>query len=807
MTALLQDFRYAIRGLARNRTFTVIAVLALVLGIGANTAIFSVVNAVLLRALPYRQPDRLVMLWEHNFSKKVTPHNPVNPGNFLAWQDEAKSFTSMAAWTDAQVAVSGGTQEPVSVQVRYASSPIFSTIGVKPAMGRVYTRAEDVPNGPKLAVVSYEFWKKRFGSRADAIGTQFRLGGEGFTVIGVMPENFHFFDDVKIWAPIQFGDNDRSARGRFLHVVARLKAGVTLERADTELRTIAARRARDVPQLNTNWTANVQSLRDVLVGDVRTGLFVLFGAVGFLLIIACANVANLMLSRASNRSKEFAIRASLGATPARLTRQLLTEGVVLSVVAALAGIGLAVLGIHAIVALIPRNFPIPSISAVAVDGRVLTFTLIVAVVTGIAFGLAPARSASRASLQDALREGGRTGTNSGRASARLRAALVVAEMSLAIILLAGAGLMIRSFAQLHSVDLGFNPEHSLMAEIALPTAKYQSDTAIAAFFSETESRIAALPGAQSVGAVSYLPLTNQRSATGFTVVGHSAPLPGQEPTGDMRAITPGYFRAIGIPIRSGRTFTDADVAGHPDVAVIGEALARAYWPNSNPVGQYIDYKWGGKVRVQIVGVAADVRDAGPSKDPYLEIYRPLAQFPSSSMTLVVRTAGDPATLQTAVRKTVLSVDVDQPIARLETMQTIVAESLGTNRLSMMLFGLFGVVGLVLACIGIYGVMSYGVMQRTREFGIRMALGARPSNIRDLVVRGAATLTGIGILIGLAGALMLTRLMRSLIFGIAATDPVTYLGSAVTLSAVALLASYLPARRATLVDPAIALRNE
>ena len=802
-----QDLRYAIRGLARSRTFTIVAVLALAIGVGANTAIFSVVNAVLLRGLPYQQPDRIVMLWEHNLTREVPLHNVVSPANFLAWQDEAKSFQAIGAWSDAEGAVTGGNQEPVSVQLRYASASIFPVLGVKPMLGRAYTRDEDVPNGPLLAVISYDFWKQRFGGSSSVLGTRFRFKGLPITVIGVMPSDFRFFDPVKIWIPAQFDNADRAFSGRFLHVVGKLKPGVTLAQANAEMRVIAQRRALRLPQMDANWTANVQPLRDALVGDVRPGLLVLLGAVGFLLLIACANVANLMLARAAGREKEFAIRASLGARPARLARQLLTEGVVLSVAASLLGVALAVLGIHAIIALIPKGFPAPSIADVAIDGRVLVFTLVIAILTGIAFGLVPARAASGAVLQGALSEGGRSNTGAGRATARLRGALVVAEMALAIILLAGAGLMIRSFSELNSVHLGIKPEHALTAEIALPTTKYKSDTSQVAFFNETESRISALPGVRAVGSISYLPLSGQRSTTTFTVAGRPRPPRGQEPAGDMRAVTPGYFRAIGIPLKKGRTFTDADVAGRPDVAIIGETLARTYWPHQNPIGQYLSYEWDKDTPVQIVGVAGDVHDAGPDKDPYLEIYRPLAQFPYAGMTLVVRTAGDPAALEMGVRRAVRSIDADQPVTKLETMDALVAESLGKSRLSMMLFGLFGIVGLVLACIGIYGVMSYGVMQRTREFGVRMALGARPSDVRDLVVRGGAMLMLAGIVIGVAGALALTRLMSSLVFGVTTTDPVTYLSSVVMLATMALLASYIPARRATQVDPATALRNE
>jgi len=499
-----------------------------------------------------------------------------------------------------------------------------------------------------------------------------------------------------------------------------------------------------------------------------------------------------------------AIRASLGATQGRLVRQLLTESVLLSLVASMVGLGLAALGTRAIVALIPATFPARAISDVGIDGRVLAFTLAVALITGLAFGLVPALSLSRSALHETLKEGGRGGASATRATARLRGALVVAELSLAIILLAGAGLMIRSFSALRHVPLGFESSHAVMAQISIPTRKYVSDTAQVEFFRELESRIAALPGVRSVGAISFLPLSGDRSASDFTVPGRPTPPKGAEPVGDMRAVTPGYFQAMGIPIKAGRPLTSADVANTPSVAVVSETLARTMWPNESAVGKFIDYEWGKQEHVQIVGVAGDVHHEGVDKQPFMEIYRPLPQFVYSSMTLVVRTAGDPLAIAKPLRDAVRSIDRDQPVGQLETMDAVVGASLGTSRLSTMLFGLFGVVGLVLASVGIYGVMSYGVMQRTREFGVRMALGARPSDVRGMVVRQGATLTAIGILVGLVGALALTRLMRTLLFAVTPTDPVTYVGIALVLGAVALVASYLPARRATRIDPVIAL---
>ena len=806
MDLLLQDLRYAGRALLGRPAFTVAAVLTVALGVGANTAMFSVVNTVLLRELPYRDPSRIALLWEHNLSSEQV-HNSVSPANFLAWRDATHSFEAMGAWIDSPGSLTGPGDEPMALQVRHISAEVFSILGVRPVVGRTFTAAEDNPTAPRVAVISHALWQQRFGGRRNVVGETFSLGGTQYTVVGVLPNGFRFFTAVPLWVPIRFGTEDRNWPGRFLKVIARLKPGVSIQRADAEMHMIAQRRAAEFPQFDANWTANAQPLRENLTGDVRTGLLVLLGAVGFLLVIACANVANLMLARASARQKEIAIRASLGATRTRLVRQLLTESVLLSVVASLVGLGLAAVATRAIVALIPPTFPARAITDVAIDGRVLAFTVAIALVTGIAFGLVPALSISRGALHDTLKEGGRSGSAATGATGRLRSALVVAELSLAIVLLAGAGLMIRSFTALRHVELGFESEHAFMAQVSIPTRKYRSDASQVEFFRALEARVAALPGVQAVGAISFLPLTGDRSASDFIVPGRPAPPKGAEPVGDMRAVTPGYFRAMGIPIKAGRPLSAADLANTPSVAVVSETLARTIWPNENVVGKFIDYDWGAMQHVQIVGVAGDVHHEGVDKAPFMEIYRPLTQFVYSSMTLVVRTTGEPLMLAGPLREAVRSIDRDQPVGRLESMNALVGESLGSSRLSTMLFGLFGVLGLVLASVGIYGVMSYGVIQRTREFGVRMALGARRSDVRGLVVRQGATLTAIGIVVGLGGAFALTRLMRTLLFGVTPSDPVTYVGIALLLGAVALVASYLPARRATRVDPVIALRDE
>ncbi|HEX6966328.1 MAG TPA: ABC transporter permease [Gemmatimonadaceae bacterium] len=803
---LTQDVRYCLRSLLNARVFTAAAVGTLALGIGATTAMFSVVDAVLLRRLPYANPNGLVMLWEHNFTKGMD-HNSVGPANFLAWRDQTRSFTSMAAFVTGRFTVIRAGSEPVSVQTRLTNASLLPMLGAHPVLGRLFTESEDQPGAPRVAVLSYDFWKQYFGGRPDVVGSTVRINDQDATIVGVLPKDFRFFEPVALWAPIRFPPEARTIGGRYLRVLARLKPGVTVDQADGEMKAIARRRAIEVPQLDANWTALAAPLHEDLVGDSRTPLLVLFGAVGCLLLIACANVANLLLARAADRRREIAVRIALGASPRRIVRQLLTESVMLAVIGAALGIAAAFVGTRLLIALVPPQFSVATVADVGVNARVLLFGIGVALVAGVAFGLFPALQAVRGDAQDALKEGGRTGGADSRRSGRLRAALVVAEISLAVMLLAGTGLMVRSFIDLSHVPLGFEPMHALTAEIVLPSHKYQSDTAAVQFFEDAETRLAALPGVRAVGAISYLPLSGQRSASSFTVVGQPVPPRGQEPVGDFRAVTPGYFRAMGIPIEAGRALEPSDRRDAPEVAVVSRTLARTFWPNESAVGHELRFEWDGWHTVRIVGVAGDVHHDGPRAEPFMEIYRPLEQFPYSGMTMVVRTAGDPVSLARPVRETIRAIDPDQPIAQLRPMTELVSASLGSTRLSTILFGLFGGIGLVLAMIGIYGVGAYTVEQRRHEFGIRMALGARPRDVLAMVVRRGLVLTSIGIVAGVAGALALTHLMRALLFGVAPDDPVTFAWVAMLLAGIAALSSYLPARRATRIDPVSALRSE
>lgn len=808
---LVRDTRYAVRSLRRAPSFTAAAIATLALSIGATTSIFSVVNAVLLRGLPYPNADRIVALCEKNLSH---PEQPVcgvgslNPGNFLAWHDRVRSLDASAAFVEQRVALAAAGADPIAAQARFTTAEIFKVLGARPAIGRFFTAEEDRPGGPNVLVLSHAIWRDHFGGDPGVIGRQVRMNENAYTVIGVTAPGFGLYDPVDVWMPIRFGPANRTAPGRYLRAVGLLKPGASFDQADREIKRVALERQREQPEFNTNMTALVRPMRQQLVGDSQRVLWTLLAAVGFLLLIACANVANLLLARAADREREVAVRISLGASPRRIVRQLLTESVLLSLIAAVIGFALAVKGTQALVALVPTGLSTAQAAGgVSVDWRVLAFAALVAVGTGLLFGVAPARHALTADVHESLKEGGRGGSSVSRSSGRLRNALVVAEMSLALVLLTGAGLMVRSFAALQQVDLGFRPQGVLTARLSFPARKYKTDTALVQFMQAAESRIAALPGVQAAGSISYLPLTGLRSVQGFNIEGRPALEPSAAPGGDMRAVTPNYFAAMGIPIKEGRGFLDTDLAGTPDVAVVSQTLARTFWPDSSAIGHYLLYQWDRPERVRIVGVAADVHDDGPQTQPYMEIYRPYSQFVYSSMALVVRGAGDPGHYATPVRNAIRELDRDMPLASVEPMTTLVSRAVGSTRLSTVLFGLFGILGLVLAAIGIYGVMTYTVQQRRHEIGVRVALGARPSDVLRLVVRRGALLSLAGIGVGLAGALIASGLMRKLLFGVPPRDAPTFIAIALILAGVGIVAAYVPGRRATRVDPVSVLRGE
>jgi putative ABC transport system permease protein len=801
-----QDLRYGMRSLLKKPGFTLTAVIALALGIGANTAIFSVINGVLLRSLSYANPDRIVMLWERSVTEtRRQMQNVISPANFLDWQKQSTSFEQMAAIGDQRVNLTGGTGEPEEIKAQFVSQPFFAALGVQPLVGRPFLPEEDTVGNDLVIILSHELWQTRFASDPGVVGKQATISGRQRTIVGVMPPGFHFLDNqVRAWMPLALDPaiDYREKTGRYLRAVTRLKPAVTVQQAQGELTGIAKQLEQAFPKKNTGWGVNVVPMHEQVVGEIRPILIVLLAAVAFVLLIACANVANLLLSRAAARQKELALRAALGATRIRLIRQMLTESVLLALMGGVLGVFLAYWGIQVLIAFSPDN--IPRLNEITIDPRVLGFTFAISLLTGVLFGLIPALQASRPDLNDALKEGSR-GSTGGR-SRTFRNIFVVAEVSLALVLLVGAGLMIRSFMRLQSVETGFNSENVLTMRAQLPRKKYAEPHQIVDFFKQAQDRIAALPGVQAVGAISYLPLTGLASRDSFKIAGQPPPAPGQEPGVEVRVVTPGYFQAMGIPLLKGRLLNERDVK-ETRVLLINETMAKKYFPGVDPVGKQMEVFWDGSGPDEIVGVVGDIREGALSKEPEPAIYWSHWRVPYSGMALVVRTSGDAARFGTAVQKEIRALDPEQPVADVRTMQQVIAKSIARPRFNTLLLTIFAGVALVLASVGLYGVMNYSATQRTHEVGIRMALGATRADIMRLVVGNGMLLTFIGIGLGVAVSLLLTRVMASLLFGVTATDVPTFLGVSLVLAGVALVANYIPARRATRVDPVIALRYE
>jgi putative ABC transport system permease protein len=801
LETLFQDLRYGLRSLRKKPGFTITAVIALALGIGANSAIFSVINGVLLRSLAYRDADSIVMVWEKNFQRGRS-QNSVSPANFLDWKKQSVLFEQFAASWDTRVNLTSGG-EPEEIQVQRVSSDFFSVLGVPPRLGRSFAREEDAPGANPAVVLSDELWQSRFGGNPAIIGQSITASGRTLTVVGVMPPGFHFLNtQVKAWIPLALDPaNDWRKQGRYLRSVARLKSGVTIQQAQAELDGIAKRLEQDYPDYNKGWGANLVPMHEQIVGDIRPVLLVLLAAVAFVLLIACANVANLLLSRAASRQKELALRAALGAGRTRLIRQMLTESVLLAVMGGALGVFLAYWGIQLLLALAPDN--IPRLNEITIDPRVLIFTLAISLVTGLIFGLVPALQSSRPDLSDALKEGARGSTGGSRLFRNL---FVVAEMALALVLLVGAGLMLRSFSQLHQVKTGFDTDHVLTMRVQLPTAKYQQPAQRTEFFKIAQERLATLPGVKSVGAISYLPLTGLASSTVFNLATQPDLPPNESPGTEVRIVTPGYFSAMGIPLLKGRMLDDHDGA-ESRVLVINETLARKYFPGQDPIGQRLIINWEPKVADEIVGVVGDVKETALAEEANPAIYWPHPREPYQFMNFVLRSAIDLATLTAAAVKEIHALDPDQPVAEIRTLDQVVAKSIARPRFNALLLAIFAGVALVLASVGIYGVMNYSATQRTQEIGIRMALGAKPGDILRLVVGHGMKLTLAGIVIGVIASLALTRVMANLLFGVTATDLLTFVAVSAILTTVALIANYIPARRATRVNPVIALRYE
>ncbi|HEX8775383.1 MAG TPA: ABC transporter permease [Pyrinomonadaceae bacterium] len=811
MRTMLQDIRYGLRVLLKQPGFTLVAIVALALGIGANTAIFSVVNAVLLRPLSFKEPERLVAVWETNnqLSADMRNRNEVAPGNFLDWREQNQVFEQLAALVYANANLSG-VDEPERIQSMLVTTNLFQALGVQPLMGRAFLPEEENINSQRVVILSHELWQRRFGGDPSVLGRTLTLNGNQTVVVGIMPPAFQLQfpvnTKVEMWMPLRLNPADAGRKAHYMYVLGRLKPGVSVSQAHAAMNGIAARLQEQYPETNAEKGANVVSLHKQLVGNVQPYLYLLFGAVGFVLLIACANVANLLLARVSARHKEVAIRIALGASRLRLIRQLLTESIMLAGLGGMLGLLLAYWGIDLLIALSPAD--VPRLEEIGLHGPVFAWTLLVSLLTGLLFGLAPALQASKPDLNEALKEsGGRTTGGVGRS--RLRNMLVVSEVALALVLLVGAGLMIRSFMRLQQTSPGFEPKNLLTMNISLPRQKYKEQQQANVFFEQLLQRVRAVPGVESVGGIDPLPLSDSNETTGVLVEGQPALAPADRPEVGSRNVTPGYFQTMRIPLLKGRPFTEQDREDAPPMVIVNEALARRFWPGEDAIGKRLGFEddEGKQEWREVVGVVGNVRHERLDVEAKPEVYVPYRQLPRNFMTLVVRTSSEPANMIAAIRDQVLALDKDQPVFGIKTMEERLSKSVAQSRFIMMLLAVFSALALSLAAIGIYGVMAYTVSQRTHEIGIRMALGAQGGDVMRMVVRQGMTLAMAGVVLGLVAAFALTRLMTSLLYGVTATDPWTFGVVPVVLSTVALLAIIIPARRSTRIDPMEALRYE
>ncbi len=805
---MIKQIRYGLRTLLKRPVSTAVALVTLALGIGVNTAIFSAVDSVLLRPLPFKDPERLVSIWEQGLRQGIN-QNEVAPANFFDLRTQGQAFEAIGAFGPQDINLTGDG-EPERLTAQLVTANVLSILGVEPALGRSFLAGEDQPGQEHVVVISDALWQRRFNRDPSIVNRNITLNGASFTVIGVMPRGFFFPQrEIELWVPWAMEPEQASGRGdHYLRLVGRLKSDATMERANAELGSIAGRLAAEYPKTNEGLGFFARSLHQDYVGDLRSPILILFAAVGLVLLIACANVANLLLAQATARRKEIAIRIALGARRWTIVRQLLVESLLLAVGGGLLGLFAAVWGVEALTRLLPES--LSKLQDVSIDVRVFLFTLGVSALTAIVFGGVPALLASRTRPGETLGEVSRD-TAGGTSGRLVRRVLVVAEVALAVVLLVGAGLLIRSFQQLRQVDTGFVTENRLTMKMVLPMPKYSKPEARRAFYDETLRRVKELPAVESAGMITFLPLLVNGMNFTFSVEGHSSPGDMKLPFAVYRTVSPDYFLTMGIPLQRGRFFTAQDSPDAPPAVVVNRRLAEQFWPNEDPVGRRLKVgpvdapsKW-----LTIVGVVGDARQTS-LYDAKMEFYVPYMQEPRAFMAprdLVVRTKGDAPSVVAAVRQAVWAVDKDQPVSNVRTMDQVFAAAVSQERFQALLLGLFAALALVLACVGLYGVMSYSVAQRTHEIGVRMALGAQPLDVLKLVIRQGMFLTIAGLVVGVFAGAMVTRVLSDMLFGVTPRDPLTFIGAPLLLLLVAFLACYIPARRATRIDPLVALRYE
>jgi putative ABC transport system permease protein len=804
MSNVLSDLKHGLRVLLRTPVFTICTIAALAIGIGSTTALFSVVHALLIKPLPYHDADSLVVMWENN-TVRNRPRNVASPANFQAWQERSRSFESMAAFTQTRVTLTGAG-EPQELSALLVTAGIFDVLGVAPELGRGFANSDDQADAPGTIVLSHAAWVRQFGGDAAAIGRAITINANPVTIIGVMPADFEILGQTAdAFMPMQLPPHV-PFRGRSIIPIGRLKPGVTVAQAQAEMEGVFAQVRSEQPDFDTGWTINLVPLREQLVGDVRLTVLVLFGAVGAVLLIACGNIGSLMLTRASGRRRELAIRSAIGAGSGRLLAQLTAESLMLSAAGGGLGVVVAVFLLRGLSAIAESRLPIPLMAQVTIDPSVLLFAAAMTVLTTIVCGLAPAIGATSGSLVNALRDGAPSVSGSKRARV-IRQSLVTIEIALALTVLCGAGVLGRSLVELQSVRPGFNVDSALSFRLTLPQRTYGDSIAQSRFYTRVIAGLQALPGVTAVGGTSFLPLAGIGPATSFWRADAPQPPPNERPVVDARPVTPGYFTAMNIPLLAGRDVNDRDTDDQPPVAVINETFARQIYPGDNPIGRKFILNLGDSAPHEIIGVVGDVKLVSLEGEVRPTAYLSSQQYPFGLMTFVVRTTGDPARLGPAAIRVVRTIDPLLPVSAVQPLDDVFAESIAKPRLTVMAMGIFGGAALLLAALGVYGIVSYSVSQRSREFGIRLALGARAGQIVAMVVGQNLRIVAVGLAIGLLTAIPATRLLRGLLYQVGPNDPITFIAIGSTLAAVAIVAAYLPARRGTQVDPVVALKAE